>query len=189
MTTCIAPGCREAREVGALFCKKDLAAPSGKRGGWISAWRRAQARANAPQPLDASNIVKRLWVGSAPPFDRDLPDFDVLALCAIEVQPQTLAFSKRVIRVPIHDSVPTKQEAELAIGAGRAVASELAAGRRVLVTCRAGLNRSALIASIALAQLTRMPAIKIIELMRTRRAPAALGNPHFCALLHSVTRK
>ncbi len=129
--------------------------------------------------MDASNIVKRLWVGSQPPFDRDLPEFDTLVLCAQEIQPDRLAFGRQVIRVPIPDAALTTDELRRALAGSRHVAVALTEGRRVLVTCRAGLNRSAFVASLALGVVTRMQPHEIVELMRERRAPAALHNPHF----------
>lgn len=131
--------------------------------------------------MDASNISKRLWVGGKPPFDRDLPEFDTLVLCAQELQPQPeqLAFKRQVIRVPLPDSALSTDELRRALAAARHVAVALTDGRRVLVTCRAGLNRSALVASLGLGIVTRMQPGEIVELMRERRAPAALHNPFF----------
>ena len=136
--------------------------------------------------LDASNITRRLWVGARPPFDRDLPDFDVLVLCAAEIQPERdrIAFSKAVVRAPIPDAVLDRHELSSAILAARRAARALASGQRVLVTCRAGLNRSALVASLALGLVTRIGPAEVSELMRDRRSPEALGNPHFCLLIH-----
>jgi hypothetical protein len=182
--TCIAPRCGAARELGAVFCTKHLAAPSGTRGGWISAWRRAQARANAPTPLDASNIARRLWVGGQPPLDRDLPEFDLLVLCAKEVQPSSLAFSRDVIRVPLPDAALSSHEVRQVMIAARGVSSSLRRGRRVLVTCYAGRNRSALVASIGLGMVTRATPAQLVRLMRERRHPEALSNPHFVELIH-----
>jgi len=69
---------------------------------------------------------------------------------------------------------------------GVTVAQAVVNGRRVLVTCRAGLNRAALIVGIALGQLTTMPAEDVIDLIRTRRSQGALTNPSFVALLRRI---
>lgn len=182
---CIAPRCAAPRERGALFCRPHLAAPSGSRGGWISAFRRAQKR-GAGAPIDASPIARRLWVGGKPPFDRDLPDFDVLFLCAEEIQPMMLAFGREVVRVPLRDDMLSPQEIKRALIGGRQVAEALRRGKRVLVTCRAGLNRSALVAGLGLGLATRMPASRIVDTIRERRAPAALHNPHFVEIIHQA---
>lgn len=179
--SCIAPRCQAAREPGSLFCRPHELAPAAQRGGWLSAEKRRRAMGASKEiALDASNIVKRLWVGSVPPFDRDLPDFDTLVLCARELQPERIVFGRQVIRVPIPDNALTSDELRRALAGGRQVAASLAAGKRVLVTCHAGLNRSALVASIGLGMVTRMQPAEIIDLMRARRSPEALGNRFFC---------
>lgn len=133
--------------------------------------------------MDASQIITRLWIGSQPPFDRDLPEFDVLVLCARELQPARLSFGRQVIRVPLPDSALAGNEVRRALMGGQAVAKALASGRRVLVTCAAGLNRSALVTGLAMGLTTHMSATDIILRIRERRAPAALHNTHFCGYL------
>lgn len=168
-----------------MFCAVHLRAPAGQRGGWISAERRRRHRANDPiMTLDASNIARRLWVGGKPPLDRDLPDFDVLVLCAEEIQPERPGFGRKVLRCPIPDSALSSSELRLALMTGRLVAKQLVAGRRVLVTCAMGLNRSALVASLALGLTTRMAPEEIIAVMRMRRHPDALSNPAFRQIIH-----
>lgn len=148
--------------------------------------------ASTETPLDASNIATRLWVGGQPQFDRDLPEFDVLVLCAQEIQPKVLAYRGTVIRVPLPDSHLTDEEVRRALVGGRQVAESLARGKRVLSTCYAGLNRSALVASLGLGLVSvsakgrparPLTPIEIILLMRERRGPAALHNPHFCEII------
>ena len=136
--------------------------------------------------MDCNNVATRLWVGAQPPVDRTLPGFDTLALCAEEFQPSRMAFEGLVIRSPLPDGVLTAPEITRALLASRAVAEALQRGDRVLVTCHAGINRSALIASLALARITRMSARDLVVLMRTKRHPQALSNPHFVYILQSV---
>lgn len=185
--------CDAPRELGAVFCRAHLTAPAGRRGGWISAERRRRARsaAHAPHeaPMNMSNITPRLWVGAQPPFDRDLPDFDVLVLCARELQPGVIGFRRAVVRVPLPDATLSTDEIRTAIIGGRAVAKALTAGSRVLVTCAMGLNRSALVASLGLGMVTRMTGPQIVALVRARRTPdappgdGALSNPHFVQII------
>ncbi len=188
MSKCIAPSCQRTRELGAVFCAVHLAAPAGQRGGWISAEKRRRAQGKGA-PLDASNVSRRLWVGSAPPFDRDLPDFGALVLCAEEIQPERLAFTGRVIRCPIPDARLSNQDLARVVMASRHVASELTSGRRVLVTCAMGVNRSALVASLALARITRMTPEQLIGLMRARRATNCLSNPHFRDVIAAIVNR
>jgi protein-tyrosine phosphatase len=166
-----------------------MTAPAGQRGGWLSAEnRRRKLAASQETTMDASKVAKRLWVGGKPPFDRDLPEFDVLVLCAQELQPQRLAFGRKVIRCPLPDSDLNPNQLRLAASASGAVALALADQKRVLVTCAQGRNRSAFVASLALSRVTRLQAPELIELMRTKRHPAALSNPHFQRYLTKLVR-
>jgi protein-tyrosine phosphatase len=142
--------------------------------------------ASQEQTMDASNVATRLWVGARPPFDCDLPRFDVLVLCAEELQPERLAFHGLVIRCPIPDATLSNAELTRALLASSAVADALSRGQRVLVTCAAGINRSALVAALALARITRMGAVELMLLMRQRRHPMALSNPYFQQVLHKL---
>jgi protein-tyrosine phosphatase len=141
------------------------------------------------QSLDASNVATRLWVGSRPPFDRDLPDFDILVLCAQEIQPSQTAFHGRVLRCPIPDGDLTHAELTRAVQTAMAVGDALVAGKRALVTCSAGINRSALVAGLALARITRMASNDIVDLMRRRRHPQALFNTHFQEVIRRLVRR
>lgn len=184
-STCIAPRCGSPRELGAVFCSRHLTATPAQRGGWLSAERRRRQRGNHTEvALDASNIARRLWVGGKPPFDRDLPAFDTLVLCAEEIQPEKLAFGRQVLRIPLPDAALDADQTSRALAGGHAVAESLAAQRTVLVTCHAGINRSALIACLGLGLVTKMSATELIELMRLRRDPVALSNRHFCMTIY-----
>lgn len=142
------------------------------------------ARSNSvTEAIDASNVARRLWVGGAPPVDRDLPEFDLLVLCAREFQPEVVAFRRRIIRCPIIDGHLTHRETLRVLGAGRRVADTLASGRTVLVTCMQGRNRSALVASLGLGLVTRMSSDELVALMRAKRMPTCLSNPEFQAIL------
>jgi protein-tyrosine phosphatase len=131
-------------------------------------------------------VAPRLWVGSKPPVDRDMAQIDLLVLCAEEFQPASLAFHGRLIHCPLPDAALSSSEVNMAIVAGVTVAQALANGRRVLVTCALGLNRSALVAGIALSQLTTMSAGQIVELIRERRGREALSNMDFVYLLNRL---
>ena len=88
-----------------------------------------------------------------------------------------------ILRCPIDDAQPTPRERKVAYQTAQAVADCLRSGRRVLVTCAAGLNRSGLVSAMALQFSTRLPLAVIVGLVRAARGDGALGNPHFVALL------
>lgn len=190
--TCAAPRCGRP---GRPFCEVHAAAPAGQRGGWLSARRRQIEMAPVAMPvsmpttvpLDASNIVRRIWVGSAPPMDRRLPHFSMVVLCAAEIQPQATTWGCRVVRVGIPDDALSRPELRRAVLGARAVVDEVQHGGRALVTCAAGRNRSALVAGIAIIQLApRMTADDVVELIRGRRSPDCLSNPHFREILRRL---
>lgn len=182
-----------------MFCRHHEAAPAAQRGGWLSAERRRRQLVTKAAPtmtvidtephLDASNITRRLWIGGQPPFERDIPGFDTLVLCAREIQPERLAFHGEVIRCPIDDHPPTTYEVRQALAASRNVAASLSKGRRVLVTCYAGLNRSALVSALALGVLyPRSTPAELVLRIRQRRSPNALSNPHFVHVIERYRR-
>lgn len=185
--TCIVCG-----QSGSPFCPTHAAAPSGKRGGWLSAHRRNTQLAGggshqAPLSIDASNLVPKLWVGAKPPIDRTLPMFTMIVLAAAEVQPEQVPWTGRILRARLDDREPTQNEILTAVTAARQVAEEMRRGGRVLVTCYDGLNRSAWIASMAIL-MTRPKATPeaVITVVRRRRSEMALSNPHFEALLRKI---
>jgi hypothetical protein len=188
---CIAPACESSRVHGGLFCPVHVAAPATQRGGWLSAERRRRVRAAVPassslvagSDLDCSNVARRLWVGAKPPFDRHLPDFDTLVLCAQELQPAVVAFRGRILRCPLPDGELTQRQLRLVLESGRNVAGELHGGKTVLVTCAQGVNRSALVAGLGLGLVTYLSADQIVAILRARRAANCLYNAHFRSIL------
>lgn len=67
------------------------------------------------------------------------------------------------------------------------VAEAVGDGRRVLVRCSGGLNRSGLVVALALVRLGRSSE-EAMELVRAARGPWALTNPGFVAYLGDVPR-
>ena len=135
---------------------------------------------------DANEVAPRLYVGSKPPPDR-YDRFDVIVLAAKEYQPPDHWFpGSEVIHAP-NDDDPRRpmslDEIAMAMKAAGRVARRLRAGRRVLVTCALGLNRSSLVAAIAMATVHGMSADEIIKRIRHARGAWALSNPNFEKLL------
>jgi len=152
----------------------------------VSAWKRRHELVK----VDAHQVAKRLWVGSRPPFDMDLPRVDVLVLCAQEIQVPRgarVAFHGEIIGCPLPDAELTHAQLKRALDAAHRIAVALAQRKaRVLVTCAAGLNRSAFVAALALGRLTKMRADDLVSLVRRRRSPDALSNPHLVTYLHRI---
>jgi protein-tyrosine phosphatase len=150
--------------------------------------------------VNYNEIYPNLYVGSAPHEDEDLSNFDALVLTATEWQLPTTRFPVEVLRVPLVDGVwlhgrpltppMTDQEIRSAIAAAKQVASWLRQGKRVLVTCWMGLNRSSLVASLAVLMLhSDLPVNTVIENVRAARGDDALRNKYFLTLLKHYARR
>ena len=139
--------------------------------------------------MRASEVAPRLFVGSKPlPGRHD--DVDVIVLAAMEYQPPAKLFpGVEVLHAPLDDapgrSMRQDEIAEATKTAGR-VARRLRGGPRVLVTCAMGLNRSALVAALAMHEVYGMSADEIILRLRRARGAWALSNPNFEKLLRVV---
>jgi len=120
----------------------------------------------------------RLAQGSAPPLGARVP-FDTVVLAAVEYQPELPGYD--VLRVPLDDGPPPDALTRAAIRDGaRAIAREVRSGRRVLVTCWQGRNRSGVLAGLALVELG-VPGLQAATLIRLLRN--GLSNPHFLRMV------
>lgn len=190
-----APECGRPTAPPASFCAEHDKAPKWQKAAWASAYKRKLGRApsvvetTATEIYDASNIAPRLWIGARPPLDRTYPGVDMIVLCAAEYQPRTMPhFTETLIHCPIPDDALSSTEKSRAIAAARHVAKALKEGKRALVTCQQGKNRSAFVAALALSQITKLTAEQLVELVRAKRHPDALYNPHFREYLATFNR-
>jgi len=135
---------------------------------------------------EACEVAPGLFVASKPAPGR-YPDVDAILLAALEYQPAGDLFpGAEVLHAPLDDAPhrPLREDEIVdATRAGSRVARRLRAGRRVLVTCAMGLNRSALVAGLAMHQALGMGAEEILARIRRARGPWALSNPNFEKLL------
>jgi protein-tyrosine phosphatase len=125
-------------------------------------------------------LAERLAQGSAPPEHVKLP-FDTIVLSAKEYQPRMPGYE--VLHVPLDDSAPTEVERAQIRRTAREVARRVRAGKRVLVTCWQGRNRSGVIAGLALIELG-VPRSQAIRRIRTLRN--GLTNPYFHAMVNGT---
>ena len=113
-------------------------------------------------------------------------------LCAKEYQPLASLFpGVHVIHAPFDDSgrAMTTAEAAIAIQAAKAVATLLKLRRPVLVTCAMGLNRSGLVAALALLYARKLDAETAVARVRAARGAGALANQDFVKLIAHVARR
>ena len=142
--------------------------------------------------MSASRIAEGLWVGSAPPPGDYVGQFDVMVFTAEEYQPPDGRFPGVRVRHYPFDDDPEPDPADLmtAWSAGEAVAKDLRRGRKVLVSCAMGRNRSALVAALALYMVTGHSGAEVLALVRAKRVDdtgvRALSNPAFQRYLRSL---
>lgn len=144
--------------------------------------------------LDAHEITPGLWVGSAPPCGKTLSrlGFGVLALCAFEHQPDAEDFPRVfVMRTDLIDdgSPLTKAQFEKSLFLSAHLCREILAGKRALVTCMQGRNRSGFVAALTYARLTGCDgrtAIRAIQTKRDSPFGPALVNKSYVEALNMV---
>lgn len=113
--------------------------------------------------------------------------FDTVVFCAEERQPKLYPpTGKHALYVPLDDDCyrpVTGRMAQEVAEAARFVAKEIEKGRRVLVTCQMGANRSGLVTAHAVMNLTGMSGADTVKLIRARRklrsGDVPLFNPMF----------
>lgn len=140
--------------------------------------------------LDVTEIAGNLFMGSAPTDGGELTrrGFNTVVLSAEEFQPPDFWFGGiEVVRAPMHDTKPARDEVLLAHQAGHLVADRIRTGRKVLVTCFAGRNRSGWITALALIELGIHP-MAAIEHIRSRRAMALSNHAFNNDILRSTAR-
>jgi protein-tyrosine phosphatase len=146
--------------------------------------------------VDYTRIASKLYMGSAPPTGTSLhrAGFDVVVLCAEEYQPARYEFPGiEVMRVPLEDddSRPVELSDWSAILlTARRIQRRVQAGRRVLVTCQMGLNRSGIVTATAYHLLTGVSgteAARVVRSLRIVGEQRALFNRAFVrALCHRL---
>lgn len=136
--------------------------------------------------MDASRVIPHLWQGSKL---TSLPKgFDAVVFAAYEVQPNFGNPPKQLlIYAPMEDGnlEYSPHDRKMAEKAASRVAQLVQEGKRVLVTCNQGHNRSGLIVGLALRNLG-MSTEKAIKLVRQARGPSALGNVSFVKYLETA---
>ena len=127
-------------------------------------------------------VIPGLYQGDFPTGSVDWSRFDdVVSLTVEDVPGVRLEVGGLRMHVPIWDDEmvdPTGVRA-----AALTVAERVTAGKRVLVHCSAGLNRSGVVSARAL-MFMGVPVAEAIAKVRSARGPYALSNRDFVAWLH-----
>jgi len=152
-----------------------------------------------PAYTDYDQIYTNLYQGSYPKLDKELSDhFDIVVFTAVEKQPKAAALKgvpKNVVirKFPLDDDpcqlITRKQSAEL-LHLAKELAYHLRNGKRVLITCAMGMNRSGLVTALTLMAATGCHGKNALETVRARRRPMddgtrALFNPIFARFVQT----
>lgn len=142
----------------------------------------------------ANQIITNLFQGGFPPpgDGLKLAGIDVLVLCANDNQNAGLYPGVEVILAP-GDDVEGDAKLQTWIdgwkrGADLA-ADRVAAGKKVLVTCMAGLNRSGLVTAMTLRKLTGASGADIIKLIQAKREGALFNQTFVRYILTNLSAK
>lgn len=138
-----------------------------------------------------SEVAPRLWMGGHEYVAADgmwtmavvTDQFDVVySLHSREGYGPSVGTEHHVLEVP--DDVLTARQIRAVDEFAASAALDYAAGRRVLVRCRAGMNRSGLVVAEVLIR-NGYTASDAIAMIRQRRASGALNNETFVAYLET----
>lgn len=142
--------------------------------------------------LDATRIAPKLYQGSFPTSVQALKvaRVHVVVYCAKEIQPASYPLHDAgvdVLRCPLDDNgnEPTSSEWNHAVETARRVARRVRSGRRTLVTCAQGRNRSGLVMALALHMLTGISGRRAVRHIQKLRQDA-LTNQGFVRALERV---
>jgi len=153
-----------------------------------------------PAYTDYDQIHTNLYQGSYPKLDKDLSNhFDVVVFTAVEKQPKPAALkgvskSLTIRKFPLDDDpyqpITREQSAEL-LHLAKDLAYHLRNGKRVLITCAMGMNRSGLLTALTLMAATGCHGKSAFETVQARRramddGTRALFNPIFARFVQTL---
>jgi protein-tyrosine phosphatase len=142
--------------------------------------------------VEAYKVAPGLYFGPAPRPGADVArsGFHVLALCAVENQPNEEQFAGVAVEhCPMHDDPVlgvTNKELRTAVNTATRIALHVAAGNKVLVTCRAGIDRSAFVTGLALLKLTNLTGEQVVHALRQARPIALSLNRHMRGIIEDA---
>lgn len=147
--------------------------------------------------FDAARILGRaprgeLWQGSlVAAMQAPQASFDCVVFCALEAQPtpdDCVWFADQgveVIAFPSDDARLSSTQLEGAWETAARVVRRVRRGKRVLVTCMQGRNRSGLVVGLATHMLTNVRGADVVSHIKRRRCDA-LTNQDFVAALRQL---
>lgn len=151
---------------------------------------------------DYDQIHTNLYQGSYPKLSKELGDhFDVVVFTAIEKQPKPAALKAvpktvMVKKFPLDDDPYqpiTIQQAAALTELAKELAAYVRSGKRVLITCAMGMNRSGLLTALTLMAATGCTGRNAFTTVQSRRramddGTRALFNPIFARFVQTKDR-
>lgn len=136
-----------------------------------------------------SEIIPNLWVGGTDDDDtiedsanlhiaRNITKDDFDAVVTLYAWAQPVDWMVEELRFGFYDSGISHIDMEALHRAATFAVSQIKAGRKVLIRCQAGLNRSGLTAALALVMMGYKPE-EAISLLREKRSKYVLINKEF----------
>lgn len=129
--------------------------------------------------LSCSEVYPGLWIGAHPESNTALiraAGFDLHLDVRGESPPTPGAQAEvQTVYLPLFDNAedrkrPLTQDVLLRVkNAGKRIAGYVRSGKKVLITCKGGFNRSALVAGFAMHELTGKPGAELLEPIRKLR--------------------
>jgi protein-tyrosine phosphatase len=146
--------------------------------------RRMLAHAWPDRPHD--EVYPGLWIGGARWGNPPAGAFDVVvSLTPAHEADVRIPKPAHHLRWPLHDEEQEVDPEQLARLVAQVV-QWVRQGKRVLVRCFAGLNRSGLVVGCALAELTGLDGPTVIRALRNQRSPIVLINPSFARIVEAI---
>lgn len=139
--------------------------------------------------LDCNKIAPKLYQGAYPVVPIAPLGFQVLVLCAKELQYRPDELGLLTLKCALQDdgSPMTQREWLHAVRMADAIAELISRGNRVLVTCAQGRNRSGLVNALVLYRMTSLSGQQCLYRVRLGR-PGSLTNEYFCDALRRLPR-
>lgn len=134
--------------------------------------------------IDASKMLPGLYQGSHPPegFSLYYAKFSHLVLCAFELPRKPEDYPGVSVRMcPMDDCEIV--EVDKVLRTAKSVADRVRLGKRVLVCCHMGLNRSGIVVGSAMRMLMGWNGKDVVDHMRSHRSEFVLRNKTFEATI------